>query len=153
MPWRPKSWWRGYQNLARRDPTALVAAFSVYALFYGVSLLLPGDSFDISPVYSVVRELPVSEPLAGAGMLADAVLLFVCLGWRTSTTFRALVSIGTGAGWFFWGVLLVLGGLRVGYFAPGGGWTMICSLLVMQATAGWVYPGVVPILEEPEDWN
>lgn len=156
MPWRPTHWWRGYKNLARRDPTALVAAFALYAALSGCSLVLPGDSFDVNPIYNVARELGVPEEPTGWAMFVDAFLLFVCLGWRCTPSFRAMVSVGTGAAWFFWGGLLALGGIRVGFFAPAAAWTMICALLVMQATAGWAYPGVQPLLEDKEEtdpWN
>lgn len=155
MPWRPTNWWRGYQNLTRRDPTALCFAFAVYALLYGVALVLPGDSFEISPVYGLARELGLPETFVGVGMLLDAFLLFVCLGWSCTPTFRSIVSIVTGASWFFWGAILLAGGARAHYFSPGGAWSLLCSLIVMQATAGWVYPGVRPVLEpeDPETWN
>lgn len=143
MPYRPWVWWRAYKGLSHRDPTALVFAFAVYALLYGTSLLLPGESFDISPVFSVVREL-VPESAAGAGMVLDGVLLLVCLGWRLTPQIRSLVAIFTGAGWCFWGGLLLLGGLRVRYFSPGGAWTLLCALIVMQSTSGWVYPLMRP---------
>jgi hypothetical protein len=143
MPWRPRSWWQAYNNLADRDPTDLVFAFAVYAIFYGISLLLPGDSFDVSPIYSVARELGIPEVATGAGMLLDALLLFVCLGWggRITPTIRALISLATSMGWFFWGGLLLLGGFRVGYFAPGGAWICVVAILIMQATSRWATPG------------
>lgn len=143
MPYRPWVWWRAYKNLSHRDPTALVFAFAVYALLYGTSLLLPGETFDISPVYGVVREL-VPEDAAGVGMLLDGVLLLACLGWTFSPPVRSLVAILTGAGWCFWGGLLLLGGMRVHYFSPGGAWVFVCALIVMQSTSGWVYPLVLP---------
>jgi hypothetical protein len=153
MPWRPWKWWRLYKGLGDHDPTTLVFAFAIYALLYGTALIMPGDSFEVSPVYSLARELGVPEVPTGLGMLANGVALLVCLGWRLTATVRSLIAVGTGMGWLFWGGLLVGGGWRVGYFSPGGAWLMLASLIVMQATSGWIYPTTVLVRGEQDPWN
>lgn len=55
--------------LLRRDPGTFVLAFAVWAAVNGISLVLPGDAFEISQVYGEVARLGIVERWIGAAML------------------------------------------------------------------------------------
>lgn len=101
--------------------------FATWAGLTSAALLGPGDIFVINPVFSILRSTGVSEDIWGWIMLADAVFLGLCL-LVLSRSFRSAVLLTSGAIWSFIGVLLVVGGYRVGVFSGSGAYSMVCAL-------------------------
>lgn len=158
VPFRPHRLhrlWLAAGAFGRRDPTLFVAVFALWMLLSGVSLLLPGDAYDASPVFSLAKEMNLREPLVGAAMVANAVMLAYCLGDRPPGV-RAWVAYMSGALWVFWALLMFFSGLRANYVSGGAIWTIAASVGLIRCA--WPLEGSPhpverePLPRSPREW-
>ena len=117
----------------RHDPSLFIAGFALWVGLFGVSVLLPGDAFSVVPLYRIARELGLSEIVVGGTMVANSVVL----AWgllRPPSGLQSGLALLTGALWMFWSLLMLLSGLRLGFFSATATWTFIAAAIVMRTT-------------------
>jgi hypothetical protein len=124
--------------LFRRDPGTFVLAFAAWATVNGISLVLPGNAFQLNPIYGEVARLGIADTWWGLGMLADAALLAVTVGWG-SAGLRAFSAIASASLWFSYGALLLGSAAYAGLLSGSGAYDLLGSLGLAVAGAQWVH--------------
>lgn len=64
----------------RRDPGTFVASFGSWAALNGLSLVLPGDAFELNPIYRELAGIGMADTWWGLAMVVDAAALFATVG-------------------------------------------------------------------------
>lgn len=93
-------------------------------------MIVSPNAFSRTPVYSVAKDLPLSDNSVGMGMLINGLLLTYILGARSYIT-RATILWGTGLLWMFWSVIMFWGGARFGLYSSAAVWTLICGVILL----------------------
>ncbi len=135
-----------------------VLAFAAWATVNGISLVLPGDAFQLNPIYGEVARLGVADTWWGIGMLIDAALLTLTVGWG-SAGLRAFSAIASAPLWFSYGVPLLGSAVHVGLLSAGGAYDLLGALGLAVAGAQWAHtlahtqaPSVSAFPIEGEPW-
>ncbi len=144
--------------LLHRDPGTFVLAFAGWATVNGISLMLPGNAFQLNPIYGDVTRLGVADSWCGAGMLVDAALLALTVGWG-SAGLRAFSAVASASLWFSYGVLLLGSAAHAGLLSGGGAYDILGAIGLAVAGAQWAHtlahteaPLASAFPEEDEPW-
>lgn len=160
MPFRPdrlRRLWRAAGAFGRRDPTIFIAMFALWMALQGVSLLAPGNVFDLAPSYSLARDLGLNEDLVGVAMLVNAAALAWSLGDRPPHV-RAWLAFMSGALWIFWALLMLFSGFRAGLLSGAGVWTIAAAVVLIRAAPPFAADGApaperAPLPRSPQHWD
>ncbi len=144
--------------LFHRDPGTFVLAFAAWATVNGISLVLPGNAFQLEPSYGEVVRSGVADIWWGTGMLVDAALLALTVGWG-SAGLRAFSAVASASLWFSYGVLLLGSAARAGLLSGVGAYDVLDAIGLAVAGAQWAHtlahseapPGLL-LPREDEPW-
>ena len=142
------------RSLFRRDPSTFVLGFAAWAAVNGISLVLPSDAFDLTPIYSEVARFRIAEAWWGLGMLVDAGLLALTVAWG-SAGLRASMAIASCPAWFAYGVLLLGGAAHAGLLSAAGAFDLFGALGLASAGAQWAHtlaPRPATLAAEDDSW-
>ena len=141
--------------LFQRDPGTFVLGFAAWATVNGISLVLPSNVFQLNPIYGEVVRLGVADTWWGLGMLVDAALLALTVGWG-SAGLRAFSAIASAPLWFAYGVLLLGGAAHAGLLSAAGAYNVLGALGLAATGAQWSHtlaPPTSALSAEDEPWT
>lgn len=129
---------RGTLELSRYDPTTFVGFFGINSVIFGLGLLaLPAERAPSLHIFSEVGAEPVSTTPWGFSMILIGVALFSTIFVR-HLAYRAMVCIGCGAAWLYFGTYLILGGISIGMFSAAGSFGFLGGIGCLFAATQWI---------------
>ncbi len=132
----------------RRDPGTFVASFGSWAALNGLSLVLPGDAFELNPIYRELAGIGMADTWWGLAMVVDAAALFATVG-RCPLGLRVGVALVSSAFWAFVGLLILVGAARAGLLSAAGGMDVLGAVGLTATGTQWPFT----VSERSRRWN
>lgn len=123
---------------ARRDPTTFIAAFSMWAMLCGFSLILPGNIFERTNIYQSLDAILPQDYLWGWAMFLDGAALQVSI-FIHRVSVKSSVAAFSAVLWMMLGSLIMMSAWANHFFSVSGAFSIWGALGCFLAITQWIY--------------
>lgn len=126
-------------RLFRTDPSTFTGAFAAWSMTVGVSLLGPGNTFELSPSWASLQAFHATDKDWGVLMLVDGILLLFALRVQR-IPYRVGICLFSAIMWFLIGISMIYNAyLLSNTISIVGTFSVWCALQAWIAVDLWVY--------------
>lgn len=123
-------------KVIRPEPSTMVVSFVAWSTVVGVSLVVPGNAFELSPAWSSLQAIHASDREWGVAMMVDALLLCISLRMRT-IPYRAAITVFSAIMWTLLGISMVWNAWSAGFVSIAGVYSVWCALQALLCVGKW----------------
>lgn len=118
-------------------PTSFIGAFAVWAMTVGMSLVLPGNGFELSPAWASLQVFQVQDHVWGSVMMLNGMIILYTMR-LTNKVVISSVSLVSAIMWLLLGMSMVVNAYKAGFLSVVGAFSVWCALQALIDMDQWV---------------